>query len=684
MDVRMSPGLSDDDYALIFSPLSIGGVALENRIVRTAHGTGLSRGLVTDDLIEYHRLRARGGAALIFAEGGQVHWSSPGFLDLSSDDVLPGLSRLGEAVHAEGTKIFQQLAHGGATVVPHDGGAPWAASVTVDPRLGLASVSLTQHMIDEIVECFSAAAARAERAGLDGIEIHAGHNYLFSSFLSPATNGRTDTYGGSLANRARLLIEVLTAVRAATEQPFAVGVRLSADGPADQTTNEDLVQVAGWLEERGLIDFVNASYGSHYLQYKNIGSGIEERRYMVPLVRPLSRSTTLPTIVTGRILTLVDAAQILRDGDADLISMVRAMIAEPDLVVKARSGQAASIRPCISCNQACVGGLNTQGKLGCVVNVGAGRELHTGDTQWGGPAARPLTVVVVGGGPAGLEAARVSAIKGHRVILAETSSNLGGQLRLAGRSASRPDMSRLIPYYEAEVARLGVDVRLGCHIEGPSDTDALGADIVVVAAGARPRRDGFQAWLPARPPVGLSTVPVLTGWDVLIDPPGQGPVLVVDDTGHYESLDVIDTLLQAGLAVHHVSRFHAVGAQLPVSYEYVGAAYQKRFLDTDRYRQSFRAMVTSVAPGHARVAQIDSPRHHTDVEARAFVFLSGSLPDPALTAAFAGIKNVVTIGDALAPRMLQAAIFEGATAIQTINPDYVRPQWIRYQSGSSV
>jgi 2,4-dienoyl-CoA reductase-like NADH-dependent reductase (Old Yellow Enzyme family) len=677
-----SPQLSPEDLDLVFSPLQIGNVRLRNRIVRAPHGTGLSRGRMTDELLAYHVARARGGVALSFTEAGQVHWSSPGFLDLSTDEIVEDLHKIAEASHAEGMALFQQLMHGGATTAPHDGSAPWAASAVVDPILSVQARPVSKGMIDELIAGFADAARRIKAAGLDGVEVHGGHGYIFSSFLDPRTNQRTDEYGGDIDGRMRFLLEVMTAIRAEVGPDFVMGVRLSPDGPEGHASVEDVNHVVSVLEHRGLLDYVNASWGSHYKRAKLIGTTREPRGYMLPVVSQITHKTSLPTMVTGRVLSLSDVARILRSGDADMVSMVRALIADPDLITKTRRGDVASVRPCISCNQACAGGLNTRGRLGCVVNVGAGREETMGD-QVLRPTSAAKHLLVVGGGPAGLEAARVAAKMGHRVTLVEASDALGGQLKLVRASPSRADVWALVPYYQHELERLGVDVRLGTRIDSPEQAQDYRADWIVVATGAQPRRDGHQAWRPGQPPVGIENVTVLTGWDVLSGAPVEGPVLLVDDIGHYESIDVAEYLVHAGHRVHHVTRFHALGMQIPLSYEYAAAAHLEELSKFDHQFYS-RSVVLEVGPGTATIAPLDAQHRLTPLAVNNFVFMSGHLPDYPLIEAFEGLSNVTVVGDAVAPRTLEPAITEGALAPAALDGPVPRRMWVRWGAGSAV
>jgi NADPH-dependent 2,4-dienoyl-CoA reductase/sulfur reductase-like enzyme len=281
-----------------------------------------------------------------------------------------------------------------------------------------------------------------------------------------------------------------------------------------------------------------------------------------------------------------------------------------------------------------------------------------------------------------MEAARVGALMGHRVTLVEAADRLGGQLRLAGRSPSRADVAMLIPYYEAALAAAGVEVHLGRRIE-PGDLDAFDADVIVVATGASPRRDGFQALLPEQHLAGLDAVPLLTGWDVLSGVVPDGPVLLVDEIGHYESFDVAETLVNHGLTVHHVTRFHSLGATISLPYDYAAGPHLEALFKGD-YHLHTRSLVVEVGPGRATVVPAEARHRLRSIEVGSFVFMSGHVPDMTLPEAVDGRDSVRVIGDALAPRFLEAAIAEGAEALRTFEPGWKRPQWVRYLAGSSV
>ena len=675
-----------ENYARVREPFHLKGLTLPNRIVRTSQGSGLTvAGKIGPASLAWHLARARGGVGTLYTDPASAHWSSPAFIDTTNDAVVDGLLELTSAIHAEGSLVFTQIMHGGPTNIPADGSPPWSAGHAPDPGLGMLPIPMTASMIGELIVGFAGAAARLQQGGIDGIELHAGHGYIFSAFLSPATNQRTDEYGGPLENRLRLLRECLVAVRSAVGPDLPVGVRLSPDGPEDQTTIADVGEVASLLADAGLVDFINVSFGSHYQRDLLMGGTHEAPGYQSAVAAAVRARSDIPVMATGRLATLADAEAMLASGVADLVSMTRATIADPEIVVKSLAGRETEVRPCIACNQACAGGLATRGRVSCTVSAGAGRELTHGDDTIP-HTVRPGHIVVVGGGPGGMEAARVAALAGHRVTLVEAADELGGQLLIARHSPHRSEIAGVVPYFAGSLKRLGVEVRLGTKVDA-AGVLALGPDAVVVATGATPRRDGFQTWLPGRELPGLAEIEVLTGWDVLQGAPVGRRVVLLDEIGHYESLDVAEHLVEAGHEVHFVTRFSTIAANLEMRWEMIGAVHVTRFLK-GAFQLHARSMLVSVAAGRVDVAPLEARHSVQSLDVDSHVFLSGAVPDRSLADALAehpGL-DLRVIGDALGPRLLEAAVFEGNQAIRSLEPGAVRRvAGIRFgQSGSAI
>jgi len=358
-------------YDNLFEPIDVGGVRIPNRIVRTAHGTGL-RG---EQLIAYQEARARGGVGMSTLDASGVHPIAPMGVDLTSDNCIALYEALSSRIAPYGMKLFQQLYHAGAGYLEMIGMPEhWSASPLPNPLTGVVPIEMTQTMIDDVVASFAAATRRCRDGGLDGVDIHASSGYLIHEFLSPATNHRADEYGGSFENRLRFLREIIAAIRAeVAHEAFAVGVRLpNEDYIPGGLTAMDNARIAQAVDP--LVDYVSLHMGAYWRFHKLIGPMDDPLGLEMEANAVITPRVSKPTIVAGRIMTLDHASYIVASGAADMVSMVRALIADPELVNKARRGEENRIRPCISCNMGCVGEVMSMRAMGCAVNFAAGRE----------------------------------------------------------------------------------------------------------------------------------------------------------------------------------------------------------------------------------------------------------------------------------------------------------------------
>jgi 2,4-dienoyl-CoA reductase-like NADH-dependent reductase (Old Yellow Enzyme family) len=559
-------------YANLFEPVKVGGVTIPNRIVRAPHGTLL----LGDDLIAYHKARAVGGVGMSTLEATNVHPSAPGALRLWSDECIPFYEKLTKTIEPYGMVLFQQLYHSGASYPPGVAPENWSSSPVPNPMSGVIPFEMTKMQIDEIVAAFASAARRVHAGGMHGVDIHASSGYLIHEFLSPAINRRTDEYGGSFENRMRFLLEVIAAVRAeVNDENFVVGVRIpNEDYIPGGLTAEDNAEIAKVVDP--LVDYVSLHMGAYWRFHKLIAPADDPLGVEMPANRKIKPVITKPTIVTGRIMTLDHASSIVASGEAELVSMVRALIADPELVNKTKAGQENKIRPCTGSNMGCVGRVMSGGTLSCVVNIAAAQEKRV-SFEPDDRVAEAKKILIVGGGPAGLEAARTAAIRGHKVELHEASKRLGGQVALAASAPHRADLGTITHYLAEEIESLGVDVHLNSIIDADAVAD-ISPDEIIVATGVTPREDGFQISTPAQPIPGHNLPHVHNSWSLLgvgPKPTLTGPAVIFDDTGTFEAISAADMLLQAGVPVTLVSRTEQMAQNVPYPPVTVGAARER-------------------------------------------------------------------------------------------------------------
>ncbi|MBA3053697.1 MAG: NADH-flavin oxidoreductase/NADH oxidase [Sphingomonadales bacterium] len=644
----------------IFTPLQIGPVEVPNRVCRTAHGTGLAKPHITDAFIAFHAARAKGGCGLTILEAASVHPSSCLEMALHVDDLVDGYKALTAATRPYGMKVFQQLWHGGNLYPSAVGGPPWAVS-TVAGFGGVVGEPMREDQIRELIDAFVQSAIKARDGGLDGVEIHAGHGYLFHQFLSRYYNTRTDRWGGDLDGRMLFLMETARAVRAAVGGQIAIGVRLSSSEAPGGVSEADNRYVLEALQRENLIDYINVSKGDYFRMDTMVGTMHNAVGYELSSAKQVMEIATVPRIVAGRFRTLEEAEQSLRDGDADLISMVRAHIADPELVNKSRAGKIDQVRPCVACNQGCIGGSVREGMIGCLVNPAAARELALSEDMLEAATA-PAKVLVVGGGPGGMEAARVFALQGHKVVLAEASPGLGGAIAIARRAPKLHTLGDIAYWLEQEVYRLGVDVRLSTYMDA-DDVRAEGADLVVIATGSQPRLDGFQLDDPGEPTRGTDLPHVHSSTDALSgDLKNFGKsALVYDSVGHYESIAVCEHLMAQGLSVTLLTPHPAMTAYVNNTFRTEPALERLYRLGDFEALTRHRLIEIRKDSAIVRPAQAGSNKNR-NVAADTVILVSQNEPSRSLYDELRDEMECYLIGDARSPRDVQAAIGEGHRA----------------------
>ena len=651
-------------FTHIMTPIRIGTVEIKNRVFRSAHTTAIGGGTLSDDLVAYHEARARGGVGLSVIEAMSVHPSSLAALNMIDPSLAEKYPRMMDRLRPHGMRVFQQLFHAGQHGRTLDGSPPWAPCDQPGVTSGIAPVPMTKTMIDSMVGAYAAASAKLEQWGCEGVEFHCGHGFLPQQFLSTYANDRTDDYGGSLENRARFTMEALAAIRASVGAGFVVGIRLSPDMLEGGVGVEDNLAVAQMAEAAGLVDYVSISSGTFQTMDKTIGGMHEPMGFEMPVTTPITSQLNVPTMVVGRYRTLEEADQAIRAGDGDMVAMVRATIADPDLVEKTLAGHPEQVRPCIGCNQGCIGQLQAPpNRMGCVVNPAVGYELKMGDDRLA-PADQPAKILIIGGGPAGMEAARVAALRGHQVVLAEAESDLGGSAKLAAIARTRAGIRDILVWLQDEVYRLGVDVRTSSYLD-IDDILAEAPDKVILATGSMPRMDGIQLSNPGEPITGFAQPHVLSSNDLFLSPnraPGKSAV-VIDDSGHYEAIACAEYLAERGAEVTFITR-HISFAPLVESALMTEPALRR--LHEGKFTLHTRMRALSIGPDHVVIAPTFLPANSNatlSVPADTVVFVSRNRPSRDLAEALqeSGVA-VSLVGDANAPRFLLAAIREGNLA----------------------
>ncbi|HWW08515.1 NADH:flavin oxidoreductase [Collimonas sp.] len=544
-------------YPTLFSPLTLNQVTLRNRVVSTAHAEVYADagGLPGERYIRYYEEKAKGGLGLAICGGSstvsidspQGWWKS---VNLTTDKVIEPLSRLAEAMHRHGAKIMIQATHMGRRTAWHGEDWPHLVSpsgIREPVHRGNAKIIEIEE-IQRIVADFAAAAKRVKQAGMDGIEISAAHQQLIDQFWSPRVNQRTDEYGGSLENRMRFGIEVLTAVREAVGSDFCVGMRMCGDEfHEDGIDHETAKQIAQVMSGSGLIDFLSV-----------VGSGADTHNTLANCMPPMALPpepfvhlaasikavSKVPVMHAQSIRDAGQAERILSSGMVDLVGMTRAQIADPHMVIKIRDGREDEIKQCVGANY-CIDRQYNGLDVLCVQNAATSREesMPHQIAKSRGPKRK---VVVVGAGPAGLEAARVARERGHDVVLFERSEAVGGQINLAAKAPQREQMAGIVRWFDMETKRLGVDRRLGVNADEAMIL-AERPDIVVLATGGSNYTSQVEAWGIAE---GLS----VSSWDILQGKVAPGKnVLVYDGISTHAGFGVADFLASRGSLVEIVT-----------------------------------------------------------------------------------------------------------------------------------
>jgi 2,4-dienoyl-CoA reductase-like NADH-dependent reductase (Old Yellow Enzyme family) len=653
---------------VLFQPLALGTVTSRNRILYSAHDVAFcDDGLISDRYIGYLTARARGGCGLIVTCSQKVHPSGGRVDDPQAwrEENVPRYRKLAAALHEHGALAFSQLNHIGQQDLGTQDIDVWhsalAPSPIPSPLVGKIPKEMEQEDIDMVVEAFALSATRSQDGGMDGVELNGAHGYLICQFLSRLSNKRQDQYGGSIENRCRFPIEVATAIRARCGRDFPLGIRFSFDeyvGP-NGIEPDEAEQIIDVLRDSGLFDYFFVSGVNYHTLHRLFPPSMAESGgHMVPNAAKARRHVAdrVPVFISGGISTIQAAAKVVGEGSADMVAMVRAQMADPDLVRKAQEGRVDEIRRCVGFNQGCTKRSLMGLRSVCTINPNMGREFMWGDLT---PAATSRRVVIVGAGPAGLQAAEVAAQRGHVVTVLEQAAEPGGNLRFARALPKRGAWDFLITDLTASLDRLGVEMRTNTTAT-PEVVAELGPDAVIVATGASYDHTGFSNNLPFREGIpGAAEHGVLDPLQVLADPSAVGHhVVICDDTGGIVPLGLAQLLVDAGHDVEVVtSKLHA-GTEIIGTWE---LPYVLPSLLHAGVRLTSQAYLDAIEADSVRVASIWGEHEPRTIPADTVILTQLRIAETGLYHELKAGRpgyEVHAIGDCLAPREVDDAIYE--------------------------
>jgi len=644
-------------FPLLFSPFQLGKHSLQSRIVVTGHAANFydEQKLPTEDYGYYLRERAKGGAGMVTMGACDVHPTSTGIFLNGDDRIIPRYRRIAELVHEFPVPVMAQLSHRGRAAgvrQRQDLDGDWlslAPSAVPTPAFGYVQAmphEMSTDEVEEIVAAFGQAAGRARSGQLDGVEIIVGYGGLISQFLHSQSNRRTDKYGGAtVQERMTFLMDVLRTVRDALGPDLLLGVRLSDDLVSYSIDYEDSKTIAPLLDASGLLNYINIwisafpdsrATRAHWPPYYHAPGEFVERP------AGIKELVSLPVIGIGRINNPALAEEVLAQGKMDLVGMVRELIADPHFPNKARTGRVEEIRTCLACNQSCVGRQVLDLPITCIYNPVTGHEKIWADP---GPAPVKKKVVVVGGGPAGMEAARVAAERGHQVVLFERSDRLGGQVKLVMKTPMRESFEEIIRFGEKQLPKLGVDVRLG--VEASVDTIlAENPQAVVMATGSEP-------YLPEIP--GAEGRNVVSVADVLNGAETGEHVVIVDTQGTAPASVVAEFLADQGKQVEIVTGLNLVGIYInPTVWNHL----YERLLGKGVTMTPMTG-VTRIGEDSVEVYHVVNPEITRTIESvDTVVMAAGGIANDGLYRELMGkVEGLHAVGDCAQPRDIEMATY---------------------------
>ena len=653
----------------LFSPLTIRNVTMPNRIFSSGHLTHFAENnLPSDRHTHYYEARAKGGIGMICMEVQSVSrhcWPVPDLSFADTDEVIERYKMISDAVHPYDTKIFAQLWHNGHHTHSRLSQLPvQSASSVPSPAIGEVPKELEEEEIQEIVQQYAQAALRLKKGGFDGVEIHAGHGYLPQQFLSPYSNRRTDKYGGSLENRMRFSLEIIEAVREATGEGFVVGLRTSGDELVESGIHlpEMLEVYQGW-EETGNVDFLNITVGTYKTAAVAIPPMGTPPRPFVWMAAEVKQVVDIPVFTAIKITDPQTAEEIIANDEADMVAMTRATICDPELPNKAKEGREDEIRLCMNCNEGCWGRCEQLRPITCVQNPEAGRE---GELKIF-PAASRKRVMIVGGGLAGLTAARVAATKGHDVILYDKGMELGGQTLVASKAPLRGDLMEAVRNLEKDLARLSVPIELGTEVTEKMVLD-LNPDHVIVATGARPITEPTADLV--GPDMVLDINPdahVVSAWHVLSGEEETGNrVLIYDVQPHIQGFTTADYLSGQGKEVEILMMgMRMIWSAFDVDGPTLLTHFMSLFMKNVKF--TYMTALKSAQPGYC-VGYNPATFVEQEIPCDTLVLSYWRQANDSLYKALKGkVKGLTRIGDAVTPRYMLQAVYEGYMAANAID-----------------
>jgi 2,4-dienoyl-CoA reductase-like NADH-dependent reductase (Old Yellow Enzyme family)/thioredoxin reductase len=644
-------------FPALFQSLELRHKTLRNRIVFGAHTANMAdNGLPGERHRGYYEERARGGAAMIVVEPVPVHRTTVltrgNFLH-STDDIIPHFRKLTDAVHNHGAVICQQLYHVGQHGDFDNSFEPnWSPSGLPSFHDSDGSHAMTEFEIADIIEGYVQAARRAKESGFDGVELFAAYNAMIDQFWLPFNNRRDDKWGGSFENRMRFSRTLMERVRKMAGEDFIIGLAVNMDTTSEVSqTTEQQQEIIAWHDERHLMDYVTCGTGSYFNFTGIIPNVFHADKLGAPHAEALKHVVKHAKVqAEAHIRTPENANAVIAAKQADMVSIVRGQIADPHFANKASDGRADDVRPCLSCNQMCWGRRSRDYWISCLINPSAGREF-----EWGGdrftPATKPKNILVVGGGVAGMEAARVAAERGHHVALVEASDKLGGQFRLAGLQPRRQQIIDYINWLERQLTQLQVRIQLNSPME-VDDIKSFSADEVIMATGSQPDGKGFQRGLPHHDSLpGVESGNVYSAEDVMSRNAHLGQhIVLLDETANWKGTGTALFMAEAGHLVTVVTGTAVVMAEMSRTAADVQARARLRKLGATLLTE------TVMLEWHGDGATVQtSGAKPFRVVADALVLAATNASEHAI----ADELGLTTIGDATAASTAVMAIYEG-------------------------